>query len=330
MENSSPKISVIVPVYNAEKYLAQCIDSILDQDFTDFELLLIDDGSKDQSRQICDAYARQDWRVRVFHKENGGVSSARNLGIDKAEGEYVAFIDSDDYVDTDYLSILTSVNADMVITGYSSFGDGNCSKCMEITDSLYSDQQIADILSPTLDKLLMRTPWDKLYKLKIIKDHSIYFNQRMRIAEDTVFVQTYLLYCKTIAFRNATSYYYRNSSDENSSLKYNLSSNEYLYTLNKIIKAYSAISQKFHFACIDYYKMITRYMLLLYWRRVASKGRTLKGYRDYKCTMQQICPEVHFSDTFYASIYKFIQKKRFFLSYMILILFYPLRTYLRR
>lgn len=92
------KISVIVPVYNTEKYLNKCIDSILAQTFTDFELLLVDDGSTDNSGFICDEYAKKDKRVKVFHKENGGVSRARNLGIDNAQGEYLSFIDSDDYI----------------------------------------------------------------------------------------------------------------------------------------------------------------------------------------------------------------------------------------
>lgn len=93
-----PKISVIVPVYNVEKYLHRCVDSILAQTFTDFELLLVNDGSKDSSGVICDEYAAKDSRVKVFHKENGGVSSARNLGLDNAKGEWVTFVDSDDWV----------------------------------------------------------------------------------------------------------------------------------------------------------------------------------------------------------------------------------------
>ena len=87
----NPKISVIVPVYNVEKYLRRCIDSILVQTFTDFELLLIDDGSKDKSGEICDEYAKKDKRVRVFHKVNGGVSSARNLGLDYAKGQWIGW-----------------------------------------------------------------------------------------------------------------------------------------------------------------------------------------------------------------------------------------------
>ena len=114
-----PKISVIVPVYNTEQYLPRCIDSILAQTFTDFELLLIDDGSKDNSGKICDEYAVKDSRVRVFHKENGGVSSARNLGLDNAEGDYLILIDADDYwLNLDTLEILINsakeTNTDIV------------------------------------------------------------------------------------------------------------------------------------------------------------------------------------------------------------------------
>lgn len=98
---TNPKISVIVPVYNVEKYLHRCIDSILAQTFTDFELLLINDGSKDNSGIICDEYAAKDNRVRVFHKENGGASTARNMGLDNAKGEWIAFVDSDDWIEAE-------------------------------------------------------------------------------------------------------------------------------------------------------------------------------------------------------------------------------------
>ncbi len=105
--SAPPTISVIIPVYNAEKYLRSCIDSVLAQTYKDFELLLIDDGSKDSSGVICDEYAAQDARVRVFHKENGGVSSARNLGLDNAQGKYLMFLDSDDFwLQDDVLEVL--------------------------------------------------------------------------------------------------------------------------------------------------------------------------------------------------------------------------------
>ena len=103
-------VSVITPVYNTEKYLDECIGSILSQSMTDFELLLIDDGSTDGSGAICDRYAEKDKRIRVFHIPNGGVSAARNLGLDNARGEFVVFVDSDDRVTPDHLQQLADSN----------------------------------------------------------------------------------------------------------------------------------------------------------------------------------------------------------------------------
>lgn len=109
MSDAIPKVSVIVPVYNVERYLDKCIKSIIGQSFIDFELLLIDDGSTDSSGDICEVYNTKDSRVRVFHKENGGLSDARNYGIDRAMGMFYTFIDSDDYIGSDYLKILVEL-----------------------------------------------------------------------------------------------------------------------------------------------------------------------------------------------------------------------------
>ena len=113
--NNNPKISIIVPVYNVEQYLRRCIDSILNQSFADFELLLIDDGSKDKSGAICDEYAAKDSRIRVFHKENGGVSSARNIGLENARGEWLSFIDGDDVITEGYFNIRENLGFSCVI-----------------------------------------------------------------------------------------------------------------------------------------------------------------------------------------------------------------------
>ena len=113
---TNPKISIIVPVYNAERYLRRCVDSILCQDFSGFELILVDDGSKDKSGEICDEYAAKDARVRTLHEQWGGVSSARNIGLDYANGEWVTFVDSDDYVSPNYFASLTShESADLIV-----------------------------------------------------------------------------------------------------------------------------------------------------------------------------------------------------------------------
>ena len=128
MKQSGPLISIIVPVYNVDAYLKQCVDSILNQKYENFELLLIDDGSTDKSGEICDVYEQRDKRVRVFHKKNGGVSSARNVGLDNAQGDWIAFVDSDDIVTPDYLfdlyDSLKENDIDLVIQNLSVFKDG--------------------------------------------------------------------------------------------------------------------------------------------------------------------------------------------------------------
>lgn len=331
MENNHPQISVIVPVYNAEKYLTQCIDSILRQDFTDFELLLIDDGSKDKSGFICDEYAQTDQRIKVFHKENGGVSSARNLGIDKTQGEFIAFIDSDDYVDSNYLSSLTNINADLVTTGYETFGnDNNSTNRFSYKDNIYSGQTISTCLSSVLNDTPVRSPWGKLYKNNIIKNNKIYFNTSLRIAEDTVFVQTYLLYCHTIAFQSGCPYHYRLISDNSSCFKYSLTSSEYIFTLNTVLESYKKITNHFNFTCIDYFQTINKLMLMLYFRNITKKSFILSGFSDYKRTMKLLCPEVSFSDKLFSIAYWLLKKNLPFLSFFLLRVIYPFKLYFDR
>ena len=139
-----PKVSVIVPVYKAEKYLHRCVDSILSQTFTDWELLLIDDGSPDRSGEICDEYAKKDTRIRVFHKENGGVSSARNMGLDIAKGKWIVFVDSDDWCEPDYLVDFFFVNVelsaeDMVLQGRKDEFAGNVTGIFDLKDKMYTN-----------------------------------------------------------------------------------------------------------------------------------------------------------------------------------------------
>ena len=200
-----PLISVIVPVYNVEKYLPRCIDSILSQSFTDFELLLIDDGSPDNCGKICDEYAAKNSRVKVFHKPNGGVSSARNLGLDNARGEWIAFVDSDDYVKKDYLSELfyycTANNAELIvinniITKYTTDKNIVLEDCeFDKLFSVYSFQKVC-------------SPWGKLFKLDTINTSKLRFNPAIHLGEDILFVLTYLLTINKIVLQKSDSYYY--------------------------------------------------------------------------------------------------------------------------
>ena len=164
-----PKISVIVPVYNVQEYLTKCVDSILIQDFRDFELILIDDGSTDQSGLICENYLKMDGRVKVIHKENGGLSDARNVGLDCATGDFVTFIDSDDYIEYNYLERLynesCNTDADVVICNFYRYYDNANLKLPVIykkSSGLYSSHDILKSLIP--DNLIHSYLWNKLWK----------------------------------------------------------------------------------------------------------------------------------------------------------------------
>lgn len=208
----NPKISVIVPVYNVEKYLRRCVDSILAQTFTDFELLLIDDGSTDKSGEICDEYGRIDGRVRVFHQENGGVSKARNVGLDYAKGEWVTFCDSDDWLEADafecYAKCVLLRNIDYFCCGYYLngkptllVGDGEMpvTRCLEYNEC---------------DKL-----WNGVYKKDTIVRNHIRFNEKITLAEDRLFNYQYLGKCHAIYILRKCCYHYSFGNEQSLSFK---------------------------------------------------------------------------------------------------------------
>ena len=205
-------ISIIVPIFNTEKYLNQCIQSVLAQTYTYWELLLIDDGSTDASGAICEKYAAQDSRIMVFHKENGGVSSARNLGLYNAKGEWIAFVDSDDWIDSHYIYELVSqiCKSDLIITGATLYDD-EC-KLIERTkvyESIKIERSSFHLLFSTCDLHYRTSPWGKLYKKNIIDQYNIIFDEKMHHSEDAVFLYKYLLQCDQVQIHSGNLYCYR-------------------------------------------------------------------------------------------------------------------------
>ena len=169
----SPAISVIIPVYNCEKYLTQCIESVLNQTFQDFELILVDDGSHDSSPDICDNFRQKDERIQVIHKPNGGVSSARNEGIKVARGEYITFVDSDDYIEEEMMEYLYGQAqehlADIVVSGllmeYWDNGTIKETKVYRIQNSKkYSAKELLEEWGQTFPMICMCGPCCKLFK----------------------------------------------------------------------------------------------------------------------------------------------------------------------
>ena len=191
------RVSIIVPVYNTKQYLSRCIDSILSQSFTDFELLLIDDGSTDGSGIICDVYAEKDSRIRVFHKENGGVSSARNLGLKEAQGEWICFVDSDDELLPNGLQIMSdgiSNEVDMIMAGYYEF-EGE-TLLMDTSkygkDGIISRNDALLMIYPSSSLVYMGYSVAKLYRKNLVLRKKLSFDEHIKIKEDTLFVVEYL------------------------------------------------------------------------------------------------------------------------------------------
>lgn len=214
------KVTVIVPVYNSESTLRRCFDSIRAQELKDFECIIIDDGSKDGSPQICDDYAAQDARFRVVHKVNGGVSTARNEGLELARGEWVTFIDSDDAIKPDHLSTLTGLtNAyiDLVVTGFEEVHSEEVLHHHYDGSSYRGTDGMRQFLCQT-DFLDYQVPWDKLYRRSVIEQHRLRFNKELSLSEDRLFIYEYLCHAQGVATTATETYtQYRENGDSLSS-----------------------------------------------------------------------------------------------------------------
>lgn len=208
-------ISIIIPVYRVEKYLSKCLESVLAQTFSDFEVLLIDDGSPDRSGLIGEKYATQDSRIKVFHKENGGVSSARNYGIGIAEGTYVAFCDSDDWVEPDWLETLyrqmCDYPVDLSVCGLKK--ENEAGKILFTVDEqcvYIKNREEALLTLFNGDGFYRYQGWvvNKLYKREILVRNGIEFNEEICYSEDRLFNFFYLLHCTSAIYSTEPKYHY--------------------------------------------------------------------------------------------------------------------------
>lgn len=209
--NTLPLISIIIPVYKAEKYIHQCIDSVLAQTFTDFELLLIDDGSPDNSGTICDEYAKRDKRIRVFHQKNQGVSVARNLGIKEARGHWIAFIDSDDWIEnTMYEEMYYAAikqNADIVGCNFFEVFSTHISERKTFYTS--QDAFLADIIKNNWGVI-----WKLLIKKSLFDDNNIRFPKGLNGGEDYLVCINLLVKAKQTICINKPLYYYNRCNEQ--------------------------------------------------------------------------------------------------------------------
>jgi len=266
-------ISIIIPVYNAEKYLEKCIESILVQTYKEYELILVDDGSKDNSGKICDAYAEKDGRIRVIHKKNAGVSAARNTGIENAKGEFIAFVDSDDWLEKESLEILhreiIGQNADLAAGAFERITRKGNIKHSFKTEA-YTDGEIAKNIIDLIG-FLCGTVWAKLFRRNIITNEQILFNPEIPMGEDSLFLMTYMQFCKKIVLHNELVYNYNCLVEGSAARKFYEKYDEYFFCVYQAAKEIvkkadleeskrerimSAVANRF--CCITVYYYITR------------------------------------------------------------------------
>lgn len=215
-----PKVSIIVPVYNVEKYLDRCMQTLLNQTLEDIEIILVDDGSPDNCPKLCDEYAWQDPRVKVIHKKNGGLGYARNSGLDVATGEYVAFVDSDDYTSVEAYETLFKVakgtDADIAYAGFNyQNADGTVDKCFMLDRCFAGKKEMTGFLSSMIydskpkEQTIWMSVWNGLYRRRLLEENNIRFeSEREYLSEDILFHAQFIPLCDKIVCIPQTFYHY--------------------------------------------------------------------------------------------------------------------------
>lgn len=253
----SKRISVIVPVYNTEKYLRECIDSLINQTYTNLEIIIIDDGSTDKCPEIIDGYAKIDERIVVIHQKNAGVSAARNTGLNHATGEYVGFVDGDDYINPImFESLVNEINEESIDVSICAI-EGQ--KCIGQKERYIFNNKEA-IIEMHRGNLFMGHLWNKLIKRSVIEE--VRFNEEIAILEDLLFLHYVLIKANRVSYINKRLYHYR--SNPKSALLCNEFKNTYLTRIaasNEITTFFERnlpddIFWAKRTACISYFKVI--------------------------------------------------------------------------
>ena len=240
-------ISIIIPIYNVEKYLEKCLDSILNQTYKNLEIILIDDGSTDNSPNICNSYCEKDKRIKIIHKNNEGVSSARNKGIELSKGKYIVFIDSDDYVSNEHIEVLydciISNNVDLVISNLIDISEDEIILNNEEKESflMNKDQCLKELLS---EDNFYHLCCGNIYRKDLLE--KIRFNCKYRIAEDLDFLYRYIKQISSAYFLSKNTYYYLKREGSATNSIYSEKWNDELKICNFIISEMVELENNFH------------------------------------------------------------------------------------
>lgn len=294
------KISIIIPIYNVELYLKKCIESIIKQSYKNIEIILINDGSTDKSEIICKKYQKQDNRIKIIAIKNGGVSNARNLGIEASTGKYIAFIDSDDTVDKKYIEELLicikKYQCDVVfcLAKYIYPELNRVYNC-----KLENQEKLSEIFTQDYRYIVsfFHTPWGKLYKSDIIKKYNIKFPVDLFTGEDQIFNQEYLKYVKSYNYvnKNLYNYYIR----KNNSISKNLSEKNFLSDIKCLkLKKFFLSNELNSISKIDkdiYLLNHTKFLIYKYWILQKINKEELKKIKTRLNKIKEIMPLTNLS-----------------------------------
>lgn len=234
--------SVIIPVYNAETTLVKCVNSVLSQYFRGLELVLVNDGSKDQSLEICRAYAAKDDRVRVIDKPNGGVSSARNVALDIAKGEWVLFLDADDRLGENFFEGVETATEDLLIRREAFFLQDGTAVDESSLEALVPQPTLAEFVKDYVGSPLLRGPVAKFFRRSLIAD--LRFPEDMKVGEDSCFVQRYLARCNS--YRSLYGSYYHVNMGEAIERKYACTVEYAAQSLSHLVESYAEMENHLH------------------------------------------------------------------------------------
>ena len=284
---SKPLVSIIVPVYNSEKWIDKCINSVLNQSYADFELILVDDGSMDSSFCIMQQYALKDKRIQVYHKDNSGVSDTRNFGINHANGDWITFVDSDDCLSASFLEKTLPSNdcVDLVVCGAiikNKDVETNNLFVQEkrLEDGVYRIQEVYNIFT----NQVFNGPVRKLFKRSVISDNVLLFPINKSYGEDTDFVYSYLNYVDSVQIVNYYGYIVNLVND--CSLSANVEALKYYATIKHNFQLYSDFLKKKHIDCSEnietyYDSNILKSASLSYWRKGSlNYGERISIYKE--------------------------------------------------
>lgn len=307
------RISIIVPVYNVESTLERCVESIINQTYQDWELWLIDDGSRDASGRICDNYSLSDARIHTIHKVNGGVSATRNTGLEKAQGEYVLFVDSDDYLELNTLELaMNEVNrnsVDAVLFGFF-YHFKEAGKVVENRGNRgfvgKNEEFVSEVFREMFRKELLNPPWNKLIKKDMLIHSGIRFVSEYSICEDMIFTIGVLDACKKISFLDIPLYHYIYKKEDNLVNRFHGNYFEALsYYIDKVkvyLSKYNTSSDVVAEMGTFYVNQTVAYLKKIY---VASGYQNEKKYAE----LQRICETPTFREEVAIYVSKGIKKK---------------------